>query len=264
MAKSNRKKNITKKPGFRLGMIASGIMIIFALIFLFLWFSYRSLFNNNAHFVLKRVIVRSGGWWKLRSKEVETILDLTPGKTNIFDINLAEKRAQLETEPSIEKTSISRVLPDTLSIDIIERIPTAFLYKSEYPKVVDEHGIVMLTKSCVDVDHNLPVITGFRAAKDDTLPGKELHQILPAIKFLNLASKHIPEMHISRISMSDPKFFNSAVSIPGLRKKYTLYIARKGLSQKIDVLKVLLDEVARNRPDAKIIDMRYEGQAVVK
>ena len=108
---TKRKTNITKKPGFRLGMIASGIMIILALIVLSIWFTSKSLFDRNDHFILKRVVVRSGGWWKSKSNEVSSVLKIKPGETNLFALDLAEMRKLLEAEPSISKVSISRILP---------------------------------------------------------------------------------------------------------------------------------------------------------
>ena len=118
---TKRKTNITKKPGFRLGMIASGIMIILALIVLSLWFTSKSLFDRNDHFILRNVIVRSGGWWKSRSGEVSSVLKIKPGETNLFSLDLANMRKVLEAEPSISKVSISRFLPDTLAVDIERR-----------------------------------------------------------------------------------------------------------------------------------------------
>ena len=265
-----RKKNITKKPGFRLGMIGSAFMIVLAFIFLFLWFSYRSLFNQNAHFIIKRVIVRSGGWWNKKSKKVENLLAIKPGLTNIFAVDLALKRKQLAEEPSIESVAIARVLPDTLLFDINERIPIAFLHRREssrpaYPvKVIDEHGMVMLEGSCINVDKQLPVITGIRAARAESEPGKELKQVLPAIQLIELASKIIPNMMIFRISLSDPKYFNTSVYIPAYKKRYILYLSRKDLENKLYALKALLKEIQKTRPDATVIDMRFEGSAVVK
>lgn len=267
---ASRKRNITKKPGFRLGMFASLFMTLLALIFLVLWFSYRSLFNQNAHFIIKRVFVRSGGWWDGKSEKVEELLSISPGSTNIFAVDLAEKRKELAKEPSIESVSISRVLPDTLLFEINERIPIAFLFKrqatnpNDQVKVLDEHGMVMLEDSCINVDKELPVITGIRATRAEVEPGQKLKQVLPAIRLIDLAFKYLPNMKILRISLSDPQYFNTSVYIPEYRKRYVLYLNRKKAEDNLHALTLLLKEIQKTRPDATIIDMRYEGQAVVK
>ena len=194
---AKRKTNIIKKPGFRLGMIASGIMIILAIIVLSIWFTSQSLFDRNDHFILNRVIVRSGGWWKSRSKEVSSVLNIKPGETNLFSIDLAKKRKELEAEPSISKVSISRILPDTLSVDITERIPSAFLHFRDNKRIVDADGMVMSTESCINVDKNLPVITGFRSKEEELLPGNKLQQVTPA---LNLLKDGIPRAFRGNVS----------------------------------------------------------------
>ncbi len=265
-----RKKNITKNAGFRLGMLGSAFMIILALIFLFLWFSYRSLFNQNAHFIIKKVVVRSGGWWNSKDKEVNNILGITPGTTNIFAVDLAEKRYQLAEKASIESVSISRILPDTLLIDINERIPIAFLYgnkpnsANDPVKVIDKHGMIMFKTSCIDLDPQLPIVTGIRATPSEVETGKELKQVLPAIKLIDISSNIIPNMQISRISLSNPKYFNMGIYIPAYRKRYNLYLSHNDLEYKLGMLKNVLQRINIEKPKATIIDMRFKGNAIVK
>ena len=237
---------------------------------MFLWFSYRSLFNQNAHFTLKHIFVRSGGWWDGKSEKVEELLSIHPGSTNIFSVDLAEERKQLAKEPSIESVSIERILPDTLVFKINERIPIAFLYHrkptgpNDHIKVLDENGMVMLEDYCINVDKDLPVITGVRATRSEVEPGHELKQVLPAIRLIDLAYKYLPEMKILRISLSDPQYFNTSVYLPDAGKVYTLYLNRKRVEENLNVLTTLFGEVQRSNPNAKMIDMRYKGQAVVK
>ena len=268
MAKStagrNRKKSITGKPGFRLGVILSALMMILALAVLFLWYTYRSLFNNNDHFILKRVVVRSGGWWNGRSEEVESILGLKEGESNAFAIDLKKVKEKLEKQPSIQKVSVERILPDTLKITIMERSPVAFLYRRGGKKVVDENGTVMLTKTCISVDRGMPVLTGFKSQKNDLSPGNQLPQVIPALHFIDEVHKTLPEMMILRISMNNPDYYNNDVYLPRYRKRYTLYIAKKGINAKLFALKILLKDIIRTKPKATVIDMRYQGQTVVK
>lgn len=261
---TKRKTNIIKKPGFRLGIIASGIMIVLAMVVLSIWLTSKSLFDINDHFILRRVVVRSGGWWKTKSKEISEIMKVKKGKTNLFAIDLPEKRKILETEPSIEKATISRILPDTLSIDIMERIPKAFLHYRSNRLLVDESGMVMSSESCISVDKYLPVITGFRSKKEELLPGKKLHQVKKGLKLLELAKKELPDVMFLRINLSNPKYYNCEIYLPKIKKKYTLYISYKDLGYKIEKLHKLLNKTPRTEPNATIIDMRYEGQAVVK
>ena len=261
----SRKKNILKRPGFRLGMIASSIILVIALACVGFWLLTRSLFSANDHFILRRVVVKSGGWWKSRDADICTLLKITKGKSNLFAMDFAEAKKQLEEEPSIAQVSIYKILPDTLAVEITERIPRAFLHWKGNKIVVDEESVVMPTASCVNVSKDLPVITGFRSKPEDLLPGNILEQVASALKLLALADDKCPGITIKRISLTKDKEYNTTVFDKNTRKTYTVFFPRKGVLIKLSVLNSVLYEIKGGRGgNAKIIDLRFKGQAVLK
>ena len=246
-------------------MMLSGIMIVLTLIVLFFVFTYWSLFDGNKNFLLQHVVVRSGGYWKGKTDKISEILKIEPGSTNLFALDLAELRHKLESQPSISRAEVRRILPDTLYINITERIPTAFLYRHDSGLVTDQTGTLMSADSCVNLDKSMPVITGFRAAKSELHLGAQLEQIMPALRFIDSAEKIVKEIKLIRISMSNPKYFNNAIYIPYTRKRYTFYISRESLDYKLARLKELIPRLkSRQNQNATVIDMRYKGQAVVR
>lgn len=261
----SKRKSLFKKPGFRLGMIASLVILALSLVCLGFLFISRSLFSKNDHFILRRVIVKSGGWWKSRDRDVCELLDLNKGESNLFAMDLPKAKNILEKEPGIAKASVYKILPDTLAVEIIERIPLAFLYRKGNKIVVDGEAVVMPTSSCVNVPKDLPVISGFRAKSDDLMPGSRLQQITPALGLLEKAKDECPRVMIRRISLSNKKEFNTIIFDRNTGKSYQVLFTRKNLMEKLAAMEPVLEAIAAGRgKNTRTIDMRFKGQAVLK
>ena len=105
--------------------------------------SYHAMFPANPGLTLRHVVVRSIGWWNDKTAHVQQMTELIPGKTGLFQVDLADIRARLLREPSIDNATVSRVLPDTIEISISERIPRALLGNQKSPLVLDSNAVVM-------------------------------------------------------------------------------------------------------------------------
>jgi len=257
-----KKKSIFKRPGLRLSLVLSILMLLLVIIMLLFWLTSQSLFSRNRHFVIRQIDVESSGWWRGRQGKVMQILEVEPGVTNLFALELAELRQTMESQPSIEKVVVSRVLPDILKVKIIERIPRAFLYWAGSDWVVDSTGIVMLTDTCINLSKDLPVITGFR--KQESLQaGQDLPQLSPALALLHpTATKHTV-LQISRINLSNPRELKITFTVSQLSKEYTAYLPRTKMDMHLRVLRKALAKSLRNRDPRKNFDLRYKGQVIV-
>lgn len=77
---------------------------------------------------------------------------------------LADMKARLEAIPEVKSASISRVLPNRISIVISERLPVAWWQKDGVQQLVDAEGIVLERKKYAGV-RQLPVVVGPDAPK---------------------------------------------------------------------------------------------------
>jgi len=259
-----KKNSLFKRPGFKLGLKIAAILAVCAALSAGVWLIFLALFQNNPNLTLDKVIVRSRGWWRGRSAEVAKIARLSPGSENIFAVDLAEVRRLVEAEPSVKSATVSRILPNILAVDIVERAPRAFIHFRGNAKVVDDDCIVMTTDSCIDVSPTLPVVTGFRAGKDDLLPGKAVLAVKPALTLLDKLRESVPDLDVRRVALSNPAYFYLRARYPGIRDEFDLYLDRAKPAGKIAKLEKILKNVAKLRPNAKVVDVRYDGQAVVK
>ena len=259
-----KKGRFYQRPGFRVGLILSSAIIVLSLAILGFWLTTKALFSKNDNFLIERVVVKSGGWWRKHRAVVPKVLGVVVGETNLFSFSLPELRKKLEKQPSIESARISRIIPDTLVVDINERIPQAFLHWRGNSKVVDSNGVVMETSSCISVGDDLPIVTGFLSKKKDLIPGNTLPQIMPALRLIDNAVKIVPEMRFSRISLNNPDYFQADIRIDTTGKHYKLFISRKKVEIKLRAFEKLLPSIPRSHPNATTIDLRYKEQIVVR
>jgi len=257
-----KKNSVLKRSGVRLGLKVAAVLLAVAAVVALFWGVSRSLFQDNPNLVLKRIIVRSGGWWRGKSSEVAEIARLNPGTQNIFEVDLSDTRRLVESEPSVRSARVSRVLPDILVVDIVARIPRAFVHFQGNGKVLDEDCVVM--DGCVDVPSTLPVVTGFRSGKNDLLPGNVVLSARPALDLLKRLSESVPGLEVRRVSLGNPDYFALRVRYPGMSREFDLYLDRRKLAGKLAKLGDVLKKSAGMRPGAKVVDMRCDGQAVVR
>lgn len=120
---------------------------------------WRFALAENPAFTLSRVEVSTDG-----SLSVESILHSAGVATNqnLFALGPADIRARLEANPVVASARVSRRLPDTLRIDVAERVAVARLASSfgaNAPLAIDATGHVLGPRS---VRPELPLVVGLR------------------------------------------------------------------------------------------------------
>ena len=100
----------------------------------------------------------------------------------IFD--LLDIQKAIEVHPYIETALISRRFPSTLRIDIVERVPVAFL-NGTHLFAVDETGFLLPRLKSVAL-HGLPIITGIDNFRENPGAMVESDRVIQAINLFNL------------------------------------------------------------------------------
>lgn len=285
------KEKLLRNPYIRIFIVIFVVATILAIVVFTTIFFYRKLFPENKHFVLEKVIVKSSGYWNGRSKEIMKIIGLRKGKTNLYNLDLAKLKNDLtkHNEFSIESIDIYRVLPDILAFHITERIPRAILYNRRSELLVDENGILINRKYCVNINSNIPIITGFKIKdfnyNQDTeknIPfGKELFQLKPALALISLVNTEYPTFRLKIINLyRDNELiaymigpdgrkiirvifpFKFSKDVPLTSNEYNNGV--KILKNKLSELRQLFYYLRRKGRKCSVINLLYDDRAVVK
>ena len=204
---------------------------------------------------------------KIRGNEIvssDEIFRLTGFRfgDDMLAADLLTAAARLESNPFIRKAIISRVLPSTFSIAVIERKPFAFIALDKL-YCTDLDGHLLPPRS--DKSFDLPVRTGI---EDVILPayGSKIHnplfqKALNVVKILGEGS--IPLYNsISEINLT----WDGEVSLIGARAGTQIYLGKSGYENKLDRIRSLMAIVKPIGGLARYhyVDLRFDNQVIVK
>jgi cell division protein FtsQ len=151
---------------------------------------------ENPAYALADIRVSTDGL--LTRVQVLELLEVWEGK-NIFTVDVAKMRRELDALPQVEKADIRRQLPDRLEIRISERQPVAWVAASAEAELgvgvasllVDTRGFVMRTRKVLPEHLALPRIIG--VVMEDVAPGQKLPtaEALSALELIKLSVEDI-------------------------------------------------------------------------
>lgn len=157
------------------------------------------LWIRNERFLLEKLVVRSDG--RLREEHVRLYGGVTEGM-GLFQIDLCRLYTNLMAIPVAEAVSLERQLPDTLIVNIRERVPVARLNVGpRMPTLaLDRNGFVL--PPAMDTP-SLPLIHGY--AKGGIRPGLQLSDrgIRAALSLLLWCENNPPYANLFPISLID-------------------------------------------------------------
>jgi cell division protein FtsQ len=114
-------------------------------------------------FAVREVTV--SGNTHLSTADVEQLAGTVRGQ-NIFAVDLAAARDRVRTSPWVADVTLARVLPSTLVVDIVERVPMAVARVGDRLFLVDDAGVVIDAYGPAYRDLDLPLVDGLVAASE--------------------------------------------------------------------------------------------------
>jgi len=109
-------------------------------------------------------------------EDIARIASQAAEKTGVWNADLPELKARLEKLPFVKTASVSRVLPDALSVHVVERVPVAVVKMSNGNMLVDQEGTILAPAA--DGEERLPVrLTGWDEAKTERAMKENLERV---------------------------------------------------------------------------------------
>lgn len=261
---SKRYYSRTRSRTLKKNVVRRGLVVLFLILTVLLLLAglYRGIryagsffFSRNPEFALKVMDIRSDG--RLQPEQLREYANLQAG-INLFSIDFNLLRRKLAEVPLVESVMIERKLPDTLMIQVTERVALAQLRWNSrgLPFLLDRHGVVLpMTRS----GQSLPLIEGFTSetlrpgARTDHAGIRQCLQILSAADQLGLGT----QISFSGFDVRYPDFISAVVN-GGTSARFPLHSAREKLVRLVSVLQ-LANEQGRQ---VKTVDLTPDGRNV--
>ena len=237
------------------------ILLLFAGSVLFIWKMSVNMFEGNPRFTLTEVRINGNkhGFWTNKKEQICSMLQLRPGLTNLFSLNLGALRAKLMKEPSIESVTVSRILPDTVAIDIVERIPIALINSPRSHYVTDADCILN------EVHRDVRIKIGLRN-EQNFVPGMKASALKGAVELIELTRTRWPEMRIVSVSITRPDTLICALYYRnriGNNEIFRVVLPAAGIETSLKRLLQVLEHILETGNKARHINLYFKGQAVL-
>jgi len=250
-ARSTSRRRAGKRRWIELSLLL--ILISGALVGL-IWGGYaawRALFVENDFFQICQIEVTTDGM--LGAGHIREYAKVEPG-LNLFEVRPKDIRESLLLVPVIANAQVGRRLPDTLLIEVTERVAVARLGRpgAGTPLAVDSTKHVLGPSS---VRASLPVILGVRdkgLRPGDVVNDPLMDEALLILDLCNQAAMR-REMEVATINLSNEEFLDV-----GLTSGEQILLSLDGLKEKLPQVPIMLS-VARDKGlDLSVYDMTVD------
>lgn len=170
---------------------------------LLLWLGIRALggalFYRNDRFTLRHLAVREG---ELITADLVREYTRIQEGTNLFAISIGQIRDDfLRKVASVKAMKIQRILPDTVEIEITERVPLARVVGRNQALIADGEGQLFAVGAGY---RDLPVITGYG---EDVRPGKRVQGLAgAALALLSMCDSPKIGLRVTSVDISPESY----------------------------------------------------------
>ena len=182
---------------------------------------------------------------------------------NIFFVPLAERRKQLEEIPWIERATVMRLLPDRISVSVVERRPVAFVRQGQQIGLVDANGVLLSMPAAMMAQHNysFPVVTG--VAANDPLAARKARMAVyrRLLAELDTNGQRISEQ-ISEIDLTDTE--DAQVMMPEQGGDVLVHFGSDRFMERYQRYKAHIAEWRQQYPKLVGVDLRYDQKVVLQ
>ncbi len=205
-------------------------------------------FHRSQLFAVETIEVRNHHVYT--PEEIIELAGLEPGE-NIFPLDVAAAREGITANRDFRDARVKKIFPATVRIEVMEREPRARVHYGRL-YTIDDRGVVLSPRKSQS-ERNLPVIRGLRVVDRS----RDLHppenrdaalELLRELERLEIESL----IDIEEISLASAGRIDLRVA-----GRLNIILARGGYREQLTRLKAVLENLGRDLPRAREIDLRY-------
>lgn len=172
---------------------------------------------------------------------------------SVFLLPLDKRRIELLARPWVKEASVSRLWPNQVRVQIVERKPVAFVKRSGGAEttVIDGDGVLM--EAPASATFSLPVVAGVGPEFDAEQRALRMRRVERLIKDLG---EHIHE--VDEIDCNDSE--NLQVVQPFHNRAVKLILGNRNFRLRYENFLAMADQLMEKLPNAVTFDLRLEEQ----
>jgi cell division protein FtsQ len=251
----------TKTRWGRIVLIAAGLVIVTGGVALAL--SVRNFLENDPRFRIDAASdIQTMGNNQLSRADLLSVFGSDIGR-NIFFVPLSIRRKELEQIPWVEHATVMRLLPNELRVAVTERTPIAFVREGDQVKLVDADGVILdMPPAMMAAKHfSFPVVTGINPNDPRSTRKPRMQMYQKFVAELDASGEKLSEQ-MSEIDLSDPE--DVRATVPAKGSDLLLHFGEENFLARYRVYQLHLHEWEQQYPRLAAVDLRYDGQVVLK
>lgn len=202
--------------------------------------------------------IEIGGNTRLSNKDIDARLDGLRGQS-ILRVNLEQFRLRLVESPWVANAELWRVLPGTVHVRVVERVPLAVARLHAQLYLVAADGVVLDTFGPKYSDYDLPIVDGLLSDGTDgpvaNVQGAHLVQKL----FAEVSPRSDLFHRLSQVDVSDPR--NAIVVMEGEQAR--LFLGDGSFLKRLERYEQLVTAFA-GKPPTEYYELRFDDRVWVK
>jgi cell division protein FtsQ len=249
------------------GRIAAGVgLVVVAAVGVATALWVRSFLLHDEHFVIPSSdAIQIAGNGHLTRAQLLSVFGEDVDR-NVFNVPLAERRAELESLPWVAHATVMRFLPNRVRVAIVERTPAAFVRQGPQIGLVDASGVLFdLPADTRDgksgPEYSFPVLTGISANDPLSTRAARMRIYLGFMAALDATGEGVSR-RLSEVDVSNPEDVKAI--IPDQGSDILVHFGEEKYLERYHQYQAHLSEWRTTYPKLASVDMRYEQQVVLE
>ena len=192
----------------------------------------------------------------LSDKEIRLLVDISPGQ-NIFLAPISMISKSMQKVPRIADVSITRRLPNTLEVTVIEKKAVAYIAYAGYFIEVDGFGEAISVAELIQ-DYDIPIISGIDVTYVSIGDAIEPSEGVKNAAYISELLSSSGVSNLSEIVFKDVRDI-SLMTSDGIK---ILLGSLKGIESRVSLISPLLASTRERSQKPKRIDVRVESKPV--
>jgi cell division protein FtsQ len=240
--------------GAAVAVLAGGVALVFTV---------KSFFEHDPRFRIDTASsIQTVGNSQLSRTDLLSVFGSDIGR-NLFYVPLVQRRAELEQIPWVQHATVMRLLPNELRVAVTERTPIAFVRVGDQVKLVDAEGVILdMPPAMMAARHfSFPVVTGIHPGDLLSARKPRMQMYQKFLAELDASGEKLSEQ-MSEIDLSDPE--DVRATVPAKSTDLLLHFGEQNFLARYRVYQSHLSEWEQQYPRLAAVDLRYDGQVVLK